>query len=145
MLKNIPACISPELMSAIMRMGHMDEIVFVDGNFAGDSHALTEIIRADGLGVCELIDAVLQFFPLDQFAQQNAFVFQVPPDYNGKPEVWKEFDSICKKHDTCKGYKGLVELPGDEFYARAERAYAIVQTSETAAYGNIMLRKGCVL
>ena len=34
---------------------------------------------------------------------------------------------------------------GDEFYARAEKAYAIVQTSETAAYGNIMLRKGCVL
>ena len=56
MLKKIPACISPELMAVIMKMGHMDEVVFVDGNFAGDSHA-GRIIRADGMGVGELIDA----------------------------------------------------------------------------------------
>ena len=145
MLKKIPACLSPELMSAIMRMGHMDEIVFVDGNFAGDAHASSEFVRADGLGVSELIDAVLEFFPLDQFAQENAFVFQVPADFDGKPAVWKEFDSICKKHDTYGAYKGLVELPGDDFYARAEQAFMIVQTSEKAPYGNIILRKGCVL
>jgi L-fucose mutarotase/ribose pyranase (RbsD/FucU family) len=30
MLRNIPACISPDLMHALMTMGHGDEIVLAD-------------------------------------------------------------------------------------------------------------------
>ena len=37
MLKNIPPIISPELMKAMMEMGHGDEIVIADGNFPAAS------------------------------------------------------------------------------------------------------------
>ena len=37
MLKNIPSIISPELMYALMNMGHGDEICFGDANFPADS------------------------------------------------------------------------------------------------------------
>ena len=66
MLKHIPPCLSPELMATLMRMGHGDEIVLADGNFPAESHT-PRIVRADGHGVPELLDAILTFFPLDTF------------------------------------------------------------------------------
>ena len=31
-----------------------------------------------------------------------------------------------------------------DFYKRAKQAYCIVATSEQAAYGNIIIKKGCI-
>ena len=75
MLKQIPPCISPDLMSILMRMGHGDEIVLADGNFPSESHA-QRLIRADGHGVPELLDAILKFLPLDSFVDHPASVMQ---------------------------------------------------------------------
>jgi L-fucose mutarotase len=47
MLKNIPEVISPELMKALMEMGHDDEIVLADGNFPAASVA-NKLIRCEG-------------------------------------------------------------------------------------------------
>jgi L-fucose mutarotase/ribose pyranase (RbsD/FucU family) len=33
-------------------------------------------------------------------------------------------------------------LPREDFYVRAGKAFAVVQTSDTAQYGNILLKKG---
>ena len=55
MLKGVPTTISPELMYALMKMGHGDEIVLADGNFPADSHA-QRIIRADGLDVPQILE-----------------------------------------------------------------------------------------
>ncbi|HXY33452.1 MAG TPA: RbsD/FucU domain-containing protein, partial [Planctomycetaceae bacterium] len=62
MLKGIPPVISPDLKHLLMKMGHGDEIVIADGNFPGDSKA-QQIVRADGLGVLEVLEAVLKFLP----------------------------------------------------------------------------------
>jgi len=61
MLKSIPPIISPELLKVLMEMGHGDEIVLADGNYPSES-AGTKVIRADGLGIPELLKAILQFF-----------------------------------------------------------------------------------
>ena len=58
MLKNIPAIISPELLKILCEMGHGDEIVIGDGNFPAASNA-KRLIRMDGHGVPEILDAVL--------------------------------------------------------------------------------------
>ena len=66
MLKGIPYQISPELLKVLDEMGHTDELVIADGNFPGSTMG-TRVIRADGMGVPELLDAILQLFPLDTY------------------------------------------------------------------------------
>ena len=64
MLKGIPPILSPELLKALCEMGHTDELVIGDGNFPGHTYG-KQVIRMDGHGVPELLDAILQVFPLD--------------------------------------------------------------------------------
>ena len=47
-------------------MGHGDELVIADGNFPSASLA-QKLIRLDGHGVPEVLEAILQFFPLDTY------------------------------------------------------------------------------
>ena len=49
MLKGIPSIISPELIAALMAMGHGDELVIADGNYPSASMA-RRLVRADGSG-----------------------------------------------------------------------------------------------
>lgn len=66
MLKNIPPILSPELLKVLCEMGHGDEIILADGNFPAESIGKDAIvIRADGHGTVELLEAILQFLPLD--------------------------------------------------------------------------------
>ena len=62
MLKHIPAILTPELLKILMEMGHGDEIVIADGNFPGAAIA-KRLIRLDGHGVPEVLQAVMHFFP----------------------------------------------------------------------------------
>ena len=70
MLKNIPNTISPELFKVLCEMGHGDEIVIADGNFPAAAYA-NKLIRADGIGTAQMLDAILQLFPLDQYDKNN--------------------------------------------------------------------------
>ena len=68
MLNNIPPILSPELLKVLCEMGHGDRICIGDGNFPGVSMAKPNncvFLRADGHGVPELLDAILQVIPLD--------------------------------------------------------------------------------
>ena len=61
MLNHISPIFSPELLAAVYAMGHGDTIVLADGNFPSDGvsrRGAAEIIRADGHGIPELLDAV---------------------------------------------------------------------------------------
>ena len=79
MLKNIPPILSPELLKVLCEMGHGDEIILADGNFPAESIGKDAIvIRADGHGTVELLEAILQFLPLDQYVgavYKTAFYF----------------------------------------------------------------------
>ena len=76
MLKGIPAILPPELLKILMEMGHGDELVIGDGNFPGASHA-QRLIRCDGHGVRELLDAVLTLMPLDSYVERPASLMKV--------------------------------------------------------------------
>ncbi|MDI3472308.1 MAG: L-fucose mutarotase [Thermotogaceae bacterium] len=139
MLKNVPKVISPQLMKVLMEMGHGDEIVLADGNYPVES-AGPMVVRADGLEVPELLEAILKFFPLDTFVEHNVFLMD-----NGKadkPPIWKEYRKILENSGEKYSIK---ELERFEFYERAKKAYCVVATSETALYANIILKKGVVI
>ena len=141
MLKGIPSRISPELMYALMKMGHGDELVLADGNFPADSIA-RRIVRADGLSVPDVLEAILQFFPLDTYADAAAFVMQPVPGDPPKPPIWKKFKQLLDAGEGRSVELALVERFA--FYEQAKHAYAVVATSETALYANLILKKGVV-
>ena len=61
MLKGIPKILSPELLKVLAEMGHSDRLVISDGNFPAESMGKDAIvIRCDGHGVPEILDAILQ-------------------------------------------------------------------------------------
>jgi L-fucose mutarotase len=43
-----------------------------------------------------------------------------------------------------KSFSGFEMVERFDFYERAKKAYAIVATSETARYANIILKKGII-
>ena len=70
MLKGIPEILSPQLLKVLCEMGHSDTIVIADGNFPVESMGKNAVVvRADGHGVPELLDAILQVIPLDSYIQ----------------------------------------------------------------------------
>ena len=141
MLKGVPTTISPELMQVLMNMGHGDEIVIADGNFPADSHA-KRLVRCDGLAGLPVVAGILKFLPVDTFTDDVAMVMQ-PVDKNiPEPPIWNGFRQALQRTEQRKIELTLVERFA--FYERAKKAYAIVATSETALYANLILKKGVV-
>lgn len=141
MLKGISSLISPDLIRILMEMGHSDEIVFADANFPAASHA-QRLVRCDGHGVPELLEAILPLFPLDTYVDHPAALMAVTPGDPVETPVWERYKSIVAKHDARP--ETFEEIERFAFYERAKRAYAIVSTGEAALYANIILKKGVV-
>ena len=139
MLRNIPACISPDLMHALMTMGHGDEIVLADADFPAATHS-RRLIRADGLDVCTLLEAILPFFPLDSFVEKPALTMDCS-EWGDEPESYQRFREVIRKYDD--RFTDFELLKRFDLYERANNAFAVVVTSE--ADGNIILKKGPVM
>ena len=87
MLKGIPKILSPELLKVLCEMGHGDRIVIADGNFPAESMGKNAIvIRADGHGIPELLDAILQVFPLDTYVDSPVTLMELMWCDKGKGE-----------------------------------------------------------
>ena len=140
MLKNIPSVLSPELLKIMMEMGHGDEIVIGDGNFPAASNA-KRLVRLDGHGVCEVLDAMLRLFPLDTYVEAPVALMAVSAGDPTVPVIWEDYKKIITANE---GEKNIEMVERFAFYERARNAYAIVATGETALYANIILKKGVV-
>jgi L-fucose mutarotase len=139
MLKNIPSIISPELMYVLMEMGHGDEIVIADGNFPA-ANVAQRLIRCDGHGASEILEAVLKFFPLDIYVEQPVALMSVVPGDKTRPTIWEDYRKIIKA--SGEKFSDFEFVERFAFYERAQEAYAVVATSEKALYANIILKKG---
>ncbi len=141
MLKGIPSILSPELLKILMEMGHGDEIVIADGNFPGAAIA-QRLVRLDGHGVTEILDAVMKFFPLDTYTEKPVGLMEVVPGDDVKPTIWEDYKAVINKYEpeNCK----IEFIERFSFYERAKKAYAVIATGETAIYANIILKKGVV-
>lgn len=141
MLKGVPAILTPELLKILMEMGHSDEIVLADGNFPAHAHA-DKVVRLDGHGIPEIMDAILQFMPLDPYVENPTMFMAVMDGDPYKPTIWPVYREIGAKHEK----DGLRDIAIDrfDFYTRAKKAYAVVTTSELELYANVILKKGVV-
>lgn len=144
MLKGISPLISPSLLKALAEMGHGDTLVIADGNFPSESIGKDAIvIRADGHGVPEILDAVLSLIPLDAYVERPVSLMEVVPgDTCGTPAIWEKYQEILHQHEPkhCK----IAMTERFAFYEKAKQAYLIIATGETAIYANVLLQKGVV-
>lgn len=144
MLKNIPKILSPELLKVLCEMGHSDRIVIADGNFPAETMGKNSIvIRADGHGCTELLDAILELFPLDTYVDYPVKLMQVAAGDTAKTPIWDDYKKTVAKYDD-RGADAFCEVERFEFYEQAKTAYAIIATGETAVYANVMLQKGVI-
>ena len=139
MLKGISPLISPDLLITLARMGHSDEIVLADAHFPGHTFN-PAVIRADGLKIADLLDAILPLFELDSYVP-HPLVMMAPAEGDElDPSVEEAYTVAIKKH--VPDAPAIERIDRWDFYDRAQEAFAVVMTGETAKYGNIILKKG---
>lgn len=146
MLKGIPKILSPQLLKALCEMGHSDRLVIADGNFPAESMGKDAIvIRMDGHGIPEILDAILEVFPLDTYTDKPVNLMELMPRDVGKiaTPIWDEYKNIIAKHDD-RGADAVGNIERFAFYEEAKQVYCIIATGESAVYANIMLQKGVV-
>ena len=140
MLKGISSIISPELLKILMEMGHGDELCIGDGNFPAASNA-QRLVRLDGHGVPEILDAILKLFPLDTYVEAPVALMAVTPGDNVVPVIWDEYKKVVKENEGERNFEYVERFA---FYERARKCYAIVASGESALYANVIIKKGVV-
>lgn len=139
MLKGISPLFSPELLAAIYRMGHGDEIVLADAHFPG--HSTNDcVIRADGLLIEDLLEAILPLFALDNYVDDPVVMMACVPGDTPDPAVEAGYRGVI---DTfAPGAPAIKFVERYVFYERASSAFAVVMSGDTRQYANIILKKG---
>ena len=146
MLRGISPLLSPDLLETMYRMGHHDEIIFGDAHFPGES-CNTKIIRADGLQIDDLLDAVLPLFVLDHVVSNPVMMMEPLPEDKADPKISADYQKvhdgyheIVQKHysDTAP----IAQVGKWDFYEQTKKAFAVVMTGDTRIYANLILAKG---
>ena len=147
MLYNIPYILTPDLLKALYEMGHSDTIVLADANFPGAQMARAggaQLLRADGHGIPELLDAILQLMPLDTYVDAPVRMMEkMECDKDLHIPVLSAYKRIVAHHDP-RGEDAIGSYGRFSFYEEAKKAFCIVQTGETAVYANLILQKGVI-
>lgn len=141
MLKGIPDVISPQLLMILDEMGHGDQLVIGDSNFPAASNA-KRLVRADGLGLIQMIEAVLSLYPLDTYIPHPVGIMDVVPG-DPVPPLHEQIRKTIAKFDG-RGVAAIEMIERFAFYERARQGYAIVSTTEKQPYGCVILTKGVV-
>ncbi|MEM1210684.1 MAG: L-fucose mutarotase [Planctomycetota bacterium] len=139
MLKTLSPLFSPDLLAFLYGMGHGEEIVLADAHFPARQFNDT-VIRADGLGIAPLLDAILPLFELDSYVEAPLAMMAAVEGDQLDPAVEARYREAIDRHTDPSPVIERVERFA--FYDRARDASAVVVTGETAKYGNIILKKG---
>ena len=144
MLWGIDPLLDADLLYALRRMGHGDEIAVVDTNFPAVSTAMSTVtgqpILMAGVSAARAIEAVLSVMPLDTFVPDPACRMEVVGDPFTLPPVQREvqqvLDNAARKHLPLVGIERLA------FYERAKAAFVILVAGERRHYGCFIFKKG---
>lgn len=144
MLKNIPEILSPELLMRLSEMGHGDKLVICDGNFPTESVGKNSyVVRCDGHGTIELLEAILKFFPLDTYSVYPVNLMEKVSGDETPTPIWNNYKKLVADNDP-RGDEIVGFIERQKFYKVASKAYLLIATSEKALYANVMLTKGVI-
>ena len=139
MLVGISPLMSPELLAVMYRMGHGDELVLADAHFPGHS-CNNNVVRADGLMILDLLEAILPLMVLDDYVDYPAIIMEAVPGDTVDSLVRQNYEMVISRYSIHAMKLG--EIDRFAFYERASKAYAVIMTGDTTKYGNILLKKG---
>ncbi|XP_056004376.1 fucose mutarotase-like isoform X5 [Ostrea edulis] len=103
-LKNVPKCLTPDLLHALASMGHGDEIMLADAHSPSSSLCKSGPIevRADGFDIPTLLDGILQLLPLDTYVKFPVALMdpvQSDKDSHIQIPVWDKYREIINKQE----------------------------------------------
>lgn len=139
MLLGISPLFSPELLAVLYRMGHSDEIVLADAHFPGETYG-KRVLRADGLKIPDLLDAILPLFVLDTYVESPLVMMAAVPGDQLDPVVEASYRQAIDRQ--WPNTPPIQRIDRFDFYDRTRQAFAVLMTGEIAKYGNIILKKG---
>ena len=96
-----------------------------------------KVIRCDGHGVPELLDAILRLTPLDRSTEKSVRLMEVSAGEAVETPIWNTYGTILAKYDD-RGEGTVETMERYAFYEASRTCYAIVATGESALYANIM-------
>jgi L-fucose mutarotase len=134
-LSGINPILTGELLAALDRLGHGDELIVADANFP--AHRIGEVIEAAGLPSAEVVAAIRTVIPLDGY--EGASVHLMQAEGGDRLPVQHE---LVRAADVPEAR--VAELERFAFYERAGAAMLVVRSGELRPYGNLILRKGVV-
>ena len=146
MLKGISPLISPELLATLASMGHGDEIVLADAHFPG--HSCNEnVIRADGLMIDDLLEAILPLYELDHAIDDPVRMMQPSDEELADGSIASAYEAVVSGYQAtldkaASGKPSISRISRFEFYDHASTSFAVVMTGDTRIYANLLLAKG---
>ena len=144
MLRGLSPLLSPDLLACLYRMGHGDELILADAHFPGERLGVP-VIRADGLAIADLLEAILPLLALDQYVEQPLAMMAAVPGDELDPAVEDDYRAALTRQSARFPELGDVAIERVErfaFYERARQSFCVVMTGDVRKYGNLILKKG---
>ncbi len=135
-LSGIHPILVGDLLAALDRLGHGDELVVADANFPAYRVGAT-VVETPGLPSPAVVEAIRTVIPLDEYEAESVLLMRAEGDE--RPTVQHELVAAAAAPD-----ERVAELERFAFYERARAARLVVRTGEPRPYGNLILRKGVV-
>ncbi|TCA04442.1 RbsD/FucU family protein [Rhizobium leguminosarum] len=146
MLKGVPPFITADLLWVMASMGHGDELAIVDRNFSGFRVATQttsgKLLILEGVDAPTAVRGILQMMPLDTFNETPLMHMEAVDAPGELLEVHKDVLAVCSEAEG----RSIASQPVERsaYYPIAMRSFAVIQTAESRAYGNFILKKGVV-
>jgi L-fucose mutarotase len=146
MLKGIHPHLSADVIHALMRMGHGDDLVICDVNHPAASIAAHtsygRLLDMAGCNIPTATAAILTLMPLDTYVPTPVTRMQVVGDPLAQMPIFAAMQTVI---DAAEGREIQMQaLERFAFYAAAKQAFCIIRTSDPGPYGCFILKKGVI-
>jgi len=146
MLKGMDRAITAELLMVLMSMGHGDDLLICDVNHPAATIAKHtthgRLVDMAGCDLARAAEAILSLMPIDTFVPEPVVRMEVVGDPDLIMPIHQRLQEVI---DRIEGRPvGMQALERFDFYAAANRAFAVVRTSDPGPYGCFILRKGVI-
>lgn len=144
MLKGIDPLLNADALAALRAMGHGDDLIVADANFPAAAVARDTVfgtlIRMD-CDAPRALAAIVSVMPVDDTVKDALGRMEsVNADAATRAMQQAAEDTLARAGSP----RQFLDVERFDFYDRARRAFAVIQTAERRFYGCFALRKGVI-